>query len=172
MKLSGLLLQASLIVLLAFGTPSKANGKALKQWLDCTKKWNVFVHGAVNADGFDVNHITNNIQQLTQIHDITFARNKEYNHLDIVLTENSERQIKSSGNYLPFLEDKAMFLRVNRAMWGIFFGTAPLAGCDIWIADHKDYEPLILHINANAIKDPVVNLQHKQDLAKEILDYF
>ena len=43
----------------------------------------------------------------------------------------------------------------------------------MWIADHDDYEPLVIHINANSLGDkPVKNLQYKQRLAFQFLQYF
>ena len=57
-------------------------------------------------------------------------------------------------------------------MWGIWFATDLPNGCDIWIAYYKDYELLIIHINANSITnlEPVDNLKHKHNQAKEAFD--
>ena len=169
MKLCGLLLQAGIIVLVAYVTPSEANGKALKQWVDCATDWSAVTHSIGPA--FEFKEVSENIKQSIQKAEVTVRRDEEYNELEFYLKE-QQTQLESTANFLHYEMDKAVFLQVNRAMWGFWFGTDMLSGCDIWIAVHEDYDPLIIHINANSIKNPVDNLIYKQNLAKQALDYF
>ena len=77
------------------------------------------------------------------------------------------------SNLLPFSENDATYLLLDHREWGNYFITGVLSGCDIWIAnDENDYDPLVVHVNANDIADPVANLKHKQNLAMATLDYF
>ena len=77
------------------------------------------------------------------------------------------------SNLLPFVENEATYLLPDHKKWGNFFITSVLTGCDTWVADDDSgYDPLIVHVNANDIADPVANLKQKQNLAMATLDYF
>ena len=89
----------------------------------------------------------------------------------IILTENT--------HYLEYKDNMATFQRLpNRnIMWGNWFVTSKLSGCDVWIAYRQSdgfNEPLIIHVNANDYcKQNSIEkcLAHKQNMAFEARDY-
>ena len=78
--------------------------------------------------------------------------------------------LQSPTNFLPLILNSATFLLLNSARR--FYITSQLSGCDVWVADHEDFEPLTIHTNKNSIKDPVENLKCKEDLAIDALKLF
>ena len=79
---------------------------------------------------------------------------------------------RAATNFLPFVQDQAAFMYLNHKNFGNFFATTKLSGCDVWIADAKRKEPVVIHINANELgEEPVQNLEYKEDLAQKILNH-
>ena len=160
------LLQASILVLLAFVTASNGNGRALKDWLDSATQVSVITEPSV-PNSYQQIPVLEEVNEIRQVDEITAAKGATtYNDL-VVFSKKSDTPIdpnfESMTNYLPWEVNKATFLRLDHAKWGIWYITAPLSGCDVWIADHKDLEPLTVHINANKLaNDPVDNLMYKQ----------
>ena len=180
MKLSVLVVTIAAVLLLV-STPIEGNGNALKEWVDEVQgePIGVVVQNSVKP-GFIYNEIA-----VDNSKDITFIEQKRAIMAgrttdDLFLTAfaseafyDVDSNFVSPTNYLPWGEDRAKALLLNSNSWGEWFLTAPLSGCDVWIADHDDYEPLVIHINANSLGDkPVENLQYKQRLAFDVLNYF
>ena len=163
------------ILLLAFGTPSNGNGQALKQWLDSAKQvWIAAEESAVNAVRYHSIH--ENVEEVEQREKIVAAKDKRYDNLILfsgypITPIDQARQ--SDTNFLPWQTDKATFLRLDHGTWGPWYVTSPLSGCDVWIADHQNFDPLTIHINANSLAQfPLKNLRYKEDLANIALNYF
>lgn len=165
------------ILLLAFGTPSNGNGQALKQWLDSAKEVLIVTEESA-TDAVRYHSIPNHqdVEQVDQMENIVAAKGSRYD--DLVLFSGYpitpiDQARQSETNFLPWHPDKATFLRLDHGTWGPWYVTSPLSGCDVWIADHKNFDPLTIHINANFLAQfPLRNLQYKEDLANIALNYF
>ena len=180
MKPSRFLLQASIFILIAFSaTPSEANGKELKNWLDSAKEVSVIIEPSVqNSYTVEAADVSEHVLEIKQIKQITLAKCVNQNDLTAFYGSSDyctiDAQLSSSTNYLPWVPDKASFVLLDHSKWGIWYFTARLSGCDVWIADREGgYEPLTIHINANKLaNNPVKNLEYKQNLAMLALDLF
>ena len=179
MKSSQFLLQASIVILIAFAaTPSEADGKALKKWMDSARRVSVIPEGQSIKSSVQITKVEGNIDEVKQVGQITAAKCKNYDDL-VAFTESSEmcdidQQLSSNTNYLPWFPNKATFVLLDHSKWGNWYFTDPVSGCDIWIADREGgFEPLTIHINANAITNNLVhNLMYKQNLATNVLKLF
>ena len=175
MKLSRVVLLTG-VLLLAFGaTPSKGNGQALKQWMDSAKEVG-FIDEPSAITAVWVYPIHAYVDEIRQVKEIFAAKSARYNDL-VVFSGQSTTPIDQSRlsktNYLPWQPNKATFLRLDHNMWGTWYLTSPLSGCDVWIADHRNFDPLTIHINANSLAQfPLRNLQYKEELANVALNYF
>lgn len=71
------LLQTSILVLLAFLTATKGNGRALKDWLDSATQVSVITEPSV----LDSYHVLEEVQEIRQFDEITAAKGATYNDL-------------------------------------------------------------------------------------------
>ena len=99
---------------------------------------------------------------------------------DISLYENDVHGIIERSNptpekatFLPWKEDKATYMQLDRVRWGDWFFTAELSGCEVWVAHNRDpqTEPLLIHINAKNCRDDV-SLDTREMLGAAALDRF
>ena len=160
-------------MLLVLGTPSL--GDELKNWLDKAKQVGT-IHEPSILENYSENPIPeySGIVEIKQFGEITVA---EGDMVLVVYSGSPSTPIvpstASHTNYLPWDGDVATFLRLDHNKWGSWFITSPLTGCDVWIAGRPDFEPLLIHINANKFRNnPLQNLIYKQNLAMEVLTYF
>lgn len=178
-----ILFQASILTLVVFATPSLGDATQLKAWLDNSNvkradiEWDETAKDETRYKTIPSSSYPGSIEEVEQPNNVIAAKLKDekYNMVVIFDTKPSSgnpiEDPESPANFLPFFTDKARFLLVDGRRG--FFTTSMLSGCDMWIADKVNLEPLIIHINANKYKDdPLRNLQYKQDLAVEALEYF
>ena len=182
MKSSRVLIQASIFILIAFAaTPSEADGKELKYWMDSAMGVGIVADGTVRHSRQFI-HVSQNVVEVKQVRDITAAKCAKINNL-VAFTGSTEicdayggidSQLSSNTHYLPWFPDEALFMLLDHSKWGNWYFTSRLSGCDVWIADREGgFEPLTIHINANALQsDPVKNLEHKERLATRALNTF
>ena len=178
MKLSVLVVTTAAVLLLV-STPTEGNGNALKKWVDKAKGKVITIavqHSSVSkvCDEVDIDDIT----FIRQSGAIMAGKTTDGSYLTAFASAANYKVVSkfvSPTNYLPWAPDKAIALLLDSNKWGDWFLTAPLSerGCDVWIADHDDYEPLVIRVNANDLSDnPVESLQYKQRLAFQFLGYF
>ena len=175
MKQPAILVQ---VVLLAIIFASPLHGKNLKSWLTDHHTRNVAVSATFQSDSFkqEVLKKCEHCQEITQLKEMKTAKVANSNEVYIfngAAPERLDDKIKPTAtNFLPFVENQAAFMYLNHKAFGNFFATTPLSGCDVWIADAKRREPVIIHINANELgEDPLQNLEYKEDLAQKILKH-
>ena len=182
MMKSSVLVVTTAAVLLLVSTPTEGNGNALKKWVDEVQgnSIDVLVQGSVPESGYNEIAVddSKDITFIEQSGAIMAGRTANNFYLTVFVGASAANykvvpKFVSPTNYLPWGVDKATTLLLDSNSWGNWFLTATLSGCDVWIADHDDYEPLVIHINANSLGDkPVENLQYKQELAFQVLQYF
>ena len=98
---------------------------------------------------------------------------------DISLYENDVHGIiarnprPEKATFLPWKEDKATYMQLDRMRWGDWFFTAQLSGCEVWVAHNRDPETqlLLIHINAKNCRDDV-SLGTREQLGAAALDRF
>ena len=127
--------------------------------------------GSINVKRISLEHV----QEIEQREKIKIAKEANSNTLYIFNGDSPavlDKKLQTDTNFLPFSEDRATFMHLNHKQFGNWFATSPLSGCDVWIADSKNLEPVVIHINANKYgKAPLRNLEYKQGLANDILKH-
>ena len=184
MKTTGsqILLQASILVLLVFASPSKGDPTHLEKWLNSASTKRILIHSNINlAEAYTIHQRSPVVEEYEQTGQMVTAKtnNKIITELvirneNLIQRKEIDPKIQSLTNFLPYADNKATVLRLDhlRAHW---FATHQLSGCDVWIAmaNHEHAEPLIVHINANHLaKNPVENLRYKHERAEEALHFF
>ena len=173
MKRSAILLPVVLLAI-TFASPSYGDGDALKHWLKRASR--VTVASSYRPRSINVKRISlEHVQEIEQRENIKIAKEANSNMLYIYNGDSPavlDKKLQTDTNFLPFLEDRATFMHLNHNQFGNWFATSPLSGCDVWIADSKNLEPVVIHINANKFgNQPLRNLEYKQELANNILNH-
>jgi hypothetical protein len=183
MKLSQALLQTSILTLSVIITPSEGSASALKEWLDNPESKGftlraISIGSAIHTESINTSdpNLKGLVTEVTQPGEIKTGITKLQSDMFIYGASNPpslnmNKILLSTTNYLPWEIDHATYLLLDSARK--FYVTSQLSGCDVWIADHNDYEPLTIHVNGNRYaNDPVNNLQYKEQLAVEALNNF
>ena len=170
------LFQVGVLVLLVFSTPAQGNGEALWNWLYYEK--DVLVTGS--SYSYNKTEVRDNVQHVEQTVKTEAAIIKNTTNLKLypsgklgegfVINES----LQTTTNYLPWSPNQAMCMTMDHEKWGDWFITSPLTGCDVWLAARKGAEPLAIHISAKkyGIKKLLKNLEYKENLAMQALNYF
>ena len=170
------LFQAAVLVLLLFSTPAQGNGKALWDWLYSAE--DVTVSGSSNLpNSYDRTEVLDNVLRIEQTGKTEAAKAEDMNMLRLYTGGDPgidvDKSLLTTTNFLPWGANQAMYMTMDHEKWGNWFITAPLSGCDVWLAARDGAEPLAIHINANKYSEqPLENLEYKQNLAVQALNYF
>lgn len=92
------------------------------------------------------------------------------------ITQEERKSIQfsiSKTHYLPYRVNSAVFMQLKHTVYGNWFVTNPLSGCDIGIVKTKgNLEPVVIHMNANSETEDEGQYHYKSKLFDSYLQHF
>ena len=124
------------------------------------------------SDATSSTSVTDTAVKYVQSAAIYVGKNADSNFLYVSQNKDDlDSNDSADSNFLPYNPNKASYLIIKTLNWGLWFFTAELSGCEIWIATENGRTPVMFHVNTMNCDYSTEKLQQRENMAVDALNY-